>query len=338
MAEPEDGGRQMKPTDEPDAPAWGQLRAGLTLDALHEAVEKSGYPLQSTVFQLLERNFRVQQEWGFRDRISGDMRSIDLLATRELARPAPQESRVRPTLTVMVECKQSDLPYVFFSTSPAPWKLDLPTICGLGVKDVVVTTDDNPSSWHFSAVEALDLTQQPFHQVEGFSIVSKCARKGPRLELSGTDAYNGIVMPLISAASHFIEASRPPSTAHWFDAYLICAVAVLDAPMIVAKNHASGVELEARPWCRLFRHEPKEHGEFLGEAGRHLAVDVIHKDFASRYFTDHLLPFAEYFCEGALRNHEVLATGEGFISGPEFRPSEALRDYLQPGSGNRASD
>ncbi|GHH09852.1 hypothetical protein Srubr_66010 [Streptomyces rubradiris] len=323
----------MKPTDEPDAPAWGQLRDGLTLDALQEAVEKSGYPLQSTIFQLLEQDFRVQQEWGFRDRLSGEMRSIDLVARRELEHTPPQESRIRPTLTVMIECKQSNLPYVFFSTSPAPWKLDLPTICGLGIKEVVVTTDDNPSSWHFSVSEALDLTLHPFHKVEGFSIVSKCARKGPRLELSGIDAYNGIVMPLISAATHFIEASRPPTTAHWFDAYLVCAVAVVDAPMIVATNNSSGVKLEARPWCRLFRHEPKDLGEFLGEAGRHLAVDVVHKDFAAQYFTDHLLPFAEYFREGALRNHEVLATGEGFIEGHEFNP-ESLRDFLKPKAGH----
>ncbi|MFF9900515.1 hypothetical protein [Streptomyces longispororuber] len=327
----------MKPTDEPDAPAWGQLRAGLTLDALQEAVEKSGYPLQSTIFQLLERDFRVQQEWGFRDRISGEMRSIDLVAIRELQHAPPQESRIRPTLAVMIECKQSDLPYVFFSTSPAPWKLDLPVICGLGIADVAVTTDDNPSTWHFSAAEALDLTSHAFHNAEGFSIVSKCARKGSRLELSGTEAYSGIVMPLISAATHFIEASRPPETAHWFDAYLVCAVAVVDAPMVVAKNSSTGVELEARPWCRLFRHEPKNRGEFLGEVGRHLAVDVIHKDFVAEYFNGHLLPFAEHFREGTLRNHEVLATGEGFIEGHQFNPSEGLRDFLKPKSGESSS-
>lgn len=256
--------------------------------------------------------------------------AIDLVATRELSQPAPEESRIRPTLTVMIECKQSDLPYVFFSTSSAPWRLDLPTVCYSGAQEVVVTTDSNPTSWHFSAMEALDLTGHSFHGVEGFSIVSKCARKGPRLELSGTDAYNGIVMPLISATTHFIEASRPPSTAHWFDAYLVCAVAVVDAPMIVTTNGPSDLELEARPWCRLFRHEPKDYGEFLGEVGRHLAVDVVHKDFAAQYFTDHLLPFAEYFSAGALRNNEVLATGQGFIAGHEFDLSAGLRDFLQP--------
>ncbi|MEU5207711.1 hypothetical protein [Streptomyces sp. NPDC020742] len=320
----------MQPTEEPMEPGWGHLKAGLTFDDLREAVEKSGYPLQSTTFELLEQDFRLQQEWGFRDRISGDMRSIDLLATRELGHLASADSRIRPSLAVLIECKQSELPYVFFSPSAGPWRLDLPTVCGLKVDAVVAETNDNPSTWQFSPMDALDLTRHPFHQVEGFSIVSKCARKGPRLELSGTDAYNGMVMPLVSAATHFIEASRPPRTAHWFDAYLVCAVAIVDAPMIVAKNGDFGMSLEARPWCRLFRHEPKELGEFMGEEGRYLAVDVVHKDFMVEYFDDHLLPFAREFSKGALKNDIVLATGEAFIEKSVFNPSCDLRDQFQP--------
>ncbi|WP_433919516.1 hypothetical protein OIE50_33660 [Streptomyces canus] len=311
-------------------PESNQLKAGLTDQALTEAIEKSGYPLQSAVFELLESDFHVQQEWGFRDRISGEMRSCDLMAVRQLGDEPSEKSRIRTSLAVLIECKQSDLPYVFFSPSPSPWRLSLPQVTGLRQDDVTVSTDDSRSTWLLPLMRVLETAEEPFMARNGFSIMSKCARKGPKLELSGTDAYNGIVMPLASAATHFSASSKPRDTYHWFDAYLLCAVAVLDAPMVEAKRTPNGTELQFTPWCRLFRHEPEEPGAFMGHAGKTMAIDVVHKDFFREYLLTHLVPFAQTFSERALRHHEVLATGKAFVPQMEGKGRNGIYGRLQP--------
>lgn len=274
-------------------PEGNALKAGVTIENLKKAIEKSGYPLQTTVYELLKSEFFIQQEWGFRDRLTGDMRAIDLLAMRDLGHLPSEESRVRPTLSILIECKQSEMPFVFFSPSSGTGKHALPRVCGLQRDDVVIKTDDDRSSWTFPVMYALQLTEEDFFTTRGFSIMSKCARKGTDLELSGMDAYNGIVIPLLSAAAHFTQASKPSEIAHWFDAYLVCAVAVVDAPMVTAVSGPRGIELEMSPWCRLFRHEPDQPGAFMGHTGVVSAIDVVHKDFFREYLQNHLLPFAE---------------------------------------------
>ncbi|MEU7260789.1 hypothetical protein AB0B21_34030 [Streptomyces rimosus] len=310
-------------------PQSNHLKGGLTEEALTAAIEKSGYPLQSAIYELLGSDFRVQQEWGFRDRITGDMRSCDLMAMKELDTPPSDASRIRTSLTVLIECKQSDLPYIFFSPARSPWQLALPQVTGLRGRTVRVWTDDSGATWTHSVLRALELDEEPFMTRDGFSIVSKCARKGPKLELSGTDAYNGIVMPLASAATHFITSSAPKDTYHWFDAYLLCGVAVLDAPMVEAKTTPTGTELHFTPWCRLFRHEPEDPGAFMEHTGQTMAIDVVHKDFFTEYLSGHLIPFARSFSERALRHHEVLATGKAFVPGMNANHN-GLYDRLQP--------
>ncbi|CAM5540290.1 hypothetical protein [Streptomyces abikoensis] len=309
-------------------PDSNNLKAGVTEDSLIDAIEKSGYPLQSTVFELIRQDFTVQQEWGFRDRRTGDIRAVDLLASRDLGHIPPGQSRVRPSLKMLIECKQSELPYVFFGPSPAPGDLKLPTLCGLKPGQIELTTDDSKSKWLYEPTQAL-LGGEEFLTMEGFSILSKCARKGKSLELTGTEAYNGIVMPLTSAALHFLDASEPGEAAHWYDAHLVCAIAVVDAPMAVAHTGNGRTYLEMRPWCRIFRHEPAPRGTFMGHRGRHLSIDVVHKDHFEAYLHHHLLPFWEVFADRALQHHEVLATKKGFVSGLRKDPSDLL-NRLKP--------
>ncbi|MBX7547440.1 hypothetical protein ABZX95_15975 [Streptomyces sp. NPDC004232] len=311
-------------------PEGNALKAGVTIENLTRAIERSGYPLQATVFELLKNDFFIQQEWGFRDRLTGDMRAIDLLATRDLNHRPALESRVRPTLRILIECKQSEMPYIFFSPTRGAGQHRLPQLCGLREDKVIIKTDDDRSSWHFSSMHALGLTEEDFFKTHGYSIMSKCTRKGKELELSGTDAYNGIVMPLMSAAAHFAEASKPSERAHWFDVYLVCAVAVVDAPMVAAVSGPEGIELEMRPWCRLFRHEPDRPGAFMGHMGISSAIDVVHKDFFREYLQNHLLPFANEFSKRALRNDEVLATGKAFAQGFRADSSAGIEGRLQP--------
>src|SRR5712691_9006269 len=152
----------------PNNPTSNQLGPGLTEDQVSAAVEKSGYPLQTIVGDLLrtkptgtDDKFRVQEEWSFVDRNTKELRSIDLLVDLRLHGWNPQP-RVRPQLNLLIECKQSTLPFVFFLTKSGLWPLSFPTVGGLRNDKIVITSDDNPSSWTYTVIQSLDLHDDAF--------------------------------------------------------------------------------------------------------------------------------------------------------------------------------
>lgn len=293
------------------------LPDGLTLQQVEHAIEKSGYPLQIDVASELQRAFDLQPEWGFVDRNTQATRALDLMATRDLShRGVSPAQRVRPHVVLLIECKKSELPYVFFG-SDAPAPDTFPHVAGLNHEGIVVKTDDDPSSWQMPFFMALGLNDQPFlRSVPAISTnLSKVVRKSRDVELSGTEAYQGLVLPLRSAVEHFRLTAKPPSTAAYFDAYLVIGLAVLDAPMLTSHRGLSGSQLDYTPWQRLWRHEPLSSDAFRSQFGESSAIDIVHKGYLSTYVEQHLLPFAEAFAV-AVQNHEAeVASGKGFVSG-----------------------
>src|SRR5436309_1040136 len=147
----------------PDNPTTNQIGQGLTEDQVRAAVEKSGYPLQAIVCQMLRAKpsgkvrFSVREEWSFVDRDSKELRNIDALAELRLHDRSPQP-RVRPMLNLLVQCKQSSLPYVFFLAPRGPgWLMDSPSIAGLPTDRVRIATDDSPWPYNLTVIHALDL-------------------------------------------------------------------------------------------------------------------------------------------------------------------------------------
>ena len=297
-------------------PAGNQLKTGVTEDQVRVAVEGSGYPLQTIVADILKSNFYVQQEWCYVDRDSKELRAIDLHARRMLhewgAGPQP---RVRPHLDLLVECKQSQLPYIFFLSNSNPASLDSPEIVGLNHRDIEIATDDDLSTYSFSHISAFDLNLDEFQRVPPYSSTfSKCVRKGAEIELSGTEAYAGLVLPLIKALHHFRLAKHPVQTAWYFDARMVIALAVLDVPMIAASFENQTTTLTLTPWVRVLRHEYVEEAE-QWERDRVWTVDVVHKEFLTTYLESHALPFAQRFSDRVLKHPTELATGKGFVPG-----------------------
>jgi hypothetical protein len=309
----------------PSNPTANQLRPGLTLDQLGVAVERSGYPLQAVVGDALRPQFMVHEEWSYVDRNTRELRAVDLRADLRLHEWDPQP-RVRPQLTLLVECKQADLPYVFFRSGSRHTLLQHPHIAGLPSQEVVVSTDDDASVWTHTAIHALDLDEDPFQRDPVYSTTfSKCVRKGPDVELSGTDAYNGLVLPLIKALGHLSNAEAPPKTAWYFDAHLAVALGVVDAPMVCVRTEAGTTVLDMCPWVRVVRHEYDEEGRSW-DRNRLWAVDVVHREFLRPYLDSHLLPFAKRFAERVLRHPTELATGKAFVpkmKADGWRPIEA---------------
>ena len=321
-----------------DNPTSNQLGPGLTEDQLRVAVERSGFPLQTIVGNLLrskpdanEEKFCVQDEWSFVDRDTKELRTIDLLAELRLHGWDPQP-RVRPHLNLLIECKQSPLPYVFFQTRVAPSLLDFPTVAGLRKDKIVIASDDDPSTWTFPVIHVLDLNVHPFQTAPVFChTFSKCVRKGAEIELSGSEAYNGLVLPLVKALQHFVRAESPANTAWYSDYHLMMGIAVVDAPMVGVTVKATGPSLVALPWVRVLRHEYEEEAEHWDREHLRL-LDVVHKDYLQTYLDAHLMPFATCFAERVLRHTTELATGLAFIPGMGVNSWNPLENRMRPRS------
>jgi len=336
-----DGGRWAvikKMNQAPSNPVTNQIGVGVTEEQIRAAVEKSGYPLQTTAGDLLRsepveeaEKFRVQEEWSFLDRDTKELRNIDLFAELRLHGWNPQP-RVRPQLSLLVECKQSQLPYIFFHTPDTPLLMDFPTVAGLHRDKVVITSDDDPSSWTVTVTHALDLHRDPFLAAPNFChTLSKCVRKGTDLELSGSEAYNGLVIPLVKALQHFVHAQAPVETAWYFDCHLTLGLAVVDAPMIGVAIEAGEPVLSALPWVRVLRHEYLEEAE-RPERDRVWVLEVVHKDYLRAYLKDHLLPFAARFAERAIRHTTELATGVAFVPRMGVDGWEPVETRMEPRS------
>lgn len=151
------------------------LPVGVTFDQLQRAVDKSGYPLQTVVAKKIGAEFDLQPEWGFFDRTTEEMRAIDLLAIRELFDPkVANAKRVRPKLTLVIECKKSELPYIFFQ-SDGRIGGNFPHVTGLPSSKIKITTNDAQSTWSFPVRTALGLDWHPFMiDPEGCVTLSRC--------------------------------------------------------------------------------------------------------------------------------------------------------------------
>jgi hypothetical protein len=315
----------------PGNPSENSLSSGVTEAAIRAAVKKSGYPLQTVVSQMLRSRFQVSEEWSYIDRDTGDLRAIDILAQMRLYE-FESEMRIRPQLDLLVECKQSDLPFAFFLSSGRPWRVDFPVIAGLRADKVTVTSDDDPSSMTFGVLDALEVSDDVFFTVPQYcTTFSKCVRKGTDLQLSGTDAYSGLVLPIIKAQQHFVASQKPVETAVYFDMHLSFAIGVVDAPLIAVECVREDPDLKLIPWVRILRHEYISNNEHW-DRSKIWAIDVVHKDYFSVYLNDYLLPFADRLAKLALRHQQVLASGRGFVAGMGKNWATKIESRLSPAS------
>ena len=160
-------------------PPSNALKPGIALSDVVEAITSSGYPLQSVVATKLRKHFGVQEEWSFVDHDERVLRSIDMIAERRMW-DSENQKRIRPTLNLIVECKRSELPYVFFLSGVRVWTPRFPAFAGLAHDGIIVTTDDDPSTSAYDVVQALSLEGHAFltSDVTFCTTFSRCERQG----------------------------------------------------------------------------------------------------------------------------------------------------------------
>jgi hypothetical protein len=294
-----------------DNPITNALPPGVSYEQVEEAVRRSGYPLQTLVASELKNDFVVSEEWSYLDRETGTKRALDVFAYKRLQEPRTA-LRIVPNLALLIECKRSDLPYMFFKRIAQGRMPEFPCVCGLRAANIEVQAPGVMRSVSIS--DCLGLFEHEFVKSEPIycATFSKANRKGGgSLELSGSDPFNHVVMPLVNAMDHAYTFYKAVSDYAVYHPVLALGICVLDAPMIVVEGPPDASSLTLSPWIRIVRQEASI--EAHKRATRFYAIDVIHRDYLRQFVDNKLLPFAEFFAERAMKQHLVLATKRGYV-------------------------
>jgi len=184
----------------PNNPKRNAIPAGIGEADLIKGIDKSGYPLQSVIAQrLVKRGYNVTEEWGYSDPDSGEPRSLDVLASAD--QRFDLRAEITPGVVIMIECKKSEHPYIFFRMVTRPDMFWFPFIFGLPFGGVSLREKNSSiiSDRHelVSASQALGLSELPFVSLgtdRAASFSQAIPRGQNRVDLSGSDAFNNLIL------------------------------------------------------------------------------------------------------------------------------------------------
>ncbi|WFE25777.1 hypothetical protein O7623_20720 [Solwaraspora sp. WMMD791] len=338
----------MSLNSEPQRP-YAELPGGMTEADLLQAVMHSGYPLQTAVADALQRlldgigNYgALQEEWAFIDSESGQTRSIDVFFETSLYRRKNGfEDRipVHPSLNLLVECKQSKLPYIFFVRPTPPEQVySFPEIAGLRSPDIEFFFQEDGAftggSYFMSLHDVFYAWEDEFFDSPApFALsLSKVAHKsGGKIELTGEDAYRALTLPLMKAADHLIDRCRPTEDTEGLACRFLVCLAVLRAPMFSVMRVDGEDHMAAIPWVRAVRLEPPQDAKSRSPHSIVRYFDVVHESYLDDYLTrlsQAFLMLGERIVAGA----DVIAAGRA-ISEEGERTWSNMRPILHEVDG-----
>ena len=280
-------------------PTGNKLGSAVTETDLQHAIETSGYPFQAlavdAIVEVLAdagRDCITQEEWPFIDDEHGSqqIRTLDGLIDCEITShvdsgapglPAEPQGYLRHHLVVLLECKQSELPFVFFLRD-VPFG-EIPVLAGVPHESIEIEDSDGEVYAGMSTSDALALDEIPFRTQAATAVaMSRIQRRGNRLELSGEDAYRSLTLPIMKSVGHYVRKERPDDQRMYFDVASVFPVAVLQAPMVGVRMETGSAVASLVPWVRLIRLDPMGHA-FLPGGSAATALDVVHADFVKHY-------------------------------------------------------
>ncbi|MFI8296890.1 hypothetical protein ACIGCZ_13180 [Streptomyces nigra] len=325
----------------PENPAENQLGAGVKEEDLLKAVAASGYPLQAVAVDLIASNLfsdqsvlEVQEEWSYIDEDTGEFRNLDAYISRQFDHIG--RGHIRPHLTMLVECKKSELPFVFFLRQ-APCG-DFPRLIGMPHQQLglrfpgdATANGTGPITIGMHLSHVLGLSEVPFSLEPPRAIaMSKAVRKSGSIELTGEETFRGIALPLMKAFKHFSRVCQPKPEHCYYDVRAVFPVAVVRAPMIGVQVIEGEPKMTALPWVRVVRVEPSTERFRSGYAELY-AMDVVHEAYLEAYTKK-----VHAACQEIFRRMELISIplitgiavlGEG-EAGSLQAPYESLRAHL----------
>lgn len=290
-------------------PSGNQLPPGLLETELINAIESSGYPLQGVVAGELKKHFDdVTEEWGYIDHDTKEHRSLDVFAHKYVSEDHPAE--VQPGVILLIECKRSRHPYIFFRSTSPPSMHEFPFVAGLRNGEIYLREIDNNRGISASGAKVLGLDELPFVEPGPPVCASftKAVPSGKKVELSGTDPYNSIVLPLAKAFDHASRLFKAaPSVSRIYPMLTLC-IGVVDAPMLVVEAPDRASDPVLSPWVRIVRQEANT-ADSPWEWYRFYYADVVHAGFFGEYLQKHLIPFAQEFGKRVAELKKVFVHG-----------------------------
>jgi hypothetical protein len=295
------------------------LPAGISEESFRAGVAASGYPLQIVVGAALdERGYALEEEWAFGDPDSGERRAIDIVALRaHQTEPVLSEHGTTEfAQALLIECKQSRHPYVFFESVAPPELVGFPVLLGIGSAQV----GGRGGGGSVPIGSALSVQDEPLMKVPPIAAsLSRAEANGKKVMISGEHSYKSLLMPLTKALANYerqFRGSRPDgygSSNRVFQVRLAQPLAVIDAPMIfVGRPSEEEPHLEQIEWVRLIVRHPVTwskwtHGVMQGGGG-FTVVDVVHRSFLNTFLDKYWARFGDqFFGRFAPMNDEILS-------------------------------
>jgi hypothetical protein len=286
-------------------PPDNRIPPGIKEEALTRAITLSGFPLQGRVAHILSKEFDVLEEWGYVDEEKRQHRSLDIHATRKLG----VSGEIAPAVSLLLECKRSSAPYIFFRTSGKIQTIGYPVITGLFNKDLKVEAADRSSrdarpEELFGMADVLISGEDP----PICSAFTKAVPRGKRIELSGSDPYNRVILPL-AKAQNFLQRSLAlrQRQEHIFPT-IVLPIAVIDAPLLLVESPDDAADPLLVPWVRVLRREAGNDPDARFKL-RSYAIDVIHASYLQRHISEHVLPWVTEFARRAEKIQDILRHG-----------------------------
>jgi hypothetical protein len=312
-----------------DNPSTNVLGPGVSPDDLKAAIERSGYPLQSTVVDLVlaqmsddKYDWSVQEEWAFLDADASQVRQLDAFISceirfpdsdrHEVGQPRDPRNHLRARLDLLIECKQSELPYVFFVRESV--QCLGPELAGLPHSELSLRSGpDEPPGMVMSYFDVLGLGNLTLAWPEFTAVaMTRAHRKGKALELSTEEAYRGLSLPLMKALQHYLSIVQVKPEHLFFNIRTVLPLVVLRAPIVAVHMEADGPHLEAVPWVRVARTEPADQSRHFWLTSELRFFDVVHVDYLSSYVSL-ALGTAEEIGERARRFAIPIITGTAVL-------------------------
>jgi len=319
-------------------PPQNKLPNGLPEARLVDVIRRSGYPLQSVVAAQLKELFVVTEEWGYSDRTANETRTLDVFAWKTLEAAQEDGVAVNPAMALLVECKHSDLPFVFFSSVASTGRVipDFPVIAGVQHPTLFAGS----SNRQVAPANCLRLDTEPFVSndppvctsfgrargkgTEGSAVRASREKEQSKgssgedeqhrwrgLEISGAEAYQNTVLPLVSALEYTKSYYRKVGGNRSIQAILVLAVCVIDGPMAVSEGTPDEPTLSMNPWVRVVRREatPTVGGY---NANEHV-IDFVHR-FVLKDYLVKVLEFSSVFRGRVIEKAFILAEGKGEVN------------------------
>ncbi|MDF8264607.1 hypothetical protein [Luteipulveratus flavus] len=253
--------------------------------------------LRQSAQNIREHGLQIQEEWSYVDRDSGQVRQLDALVSCDLTNrdanramagaPSRASGYLRASLDLLIECKQSTFPYIFFTRDSV--YCEAPRVAGFphdAVSIFLGGEDATPVAMSYRdylGIYEVALARAPVYALT----MARLERKGSRLEISGEDVFRGISLPLRKAVAHFEKETAPAPHHLFYDIRTVLPVAVVRAPLVAVRQNESGSpKLEYPAWVRVVQSEISSPGLGRGPFVQAGFFDVVHINHFGAYLDE----------------------------------------------------